>query len=162
MFGQQIPRLITKAEEIRGLSPTEAHHAYPVQLRAVVTFFDPQFGYLFVHDSSGSVYVDATHMPGLSLRAGEMVNIDGLTGAGLFAPIVERPKIHVLGEGPLPEPSQSSFDRLLTGEEDGQWVSIQGIVRSATYVSGYSTPSARSFFAEYPSHWQSFAVFSHG
>ena len=39
----------------------------------------------------------------------------------------------------MPEPSHSSFDRLLTGEEDGQWVSIQGIVRSATYVSGYST-----------------------
>jgi signal transduction histidine kinase/CheY-like chemotaxis protein len=137
--GEEFPRIITKAEEVRSLSPTEAHNAYRVQLRAMVTFFDPQFGYLFVHDSSGSVYVDATHIPGLTLRAGDLVNVDGVTGAGLFAPIVERPRMEVFGEGPLPEPSHRSFDRLLTGEEDGQWVALEGIVRSATYVSGYSS-----------------------
>ena len=132
-------QVITKAAEIRALSPVEAGRPYRVQLRAVVTFFDPQFGYLFVHDDSGSIYVDATHMPGLSLHAGDLVTVDGVTGAGLFAPIIDRPTVQVVGKAPLPEPSHDSFDRLLTGEEDGQWVSIVGIVRSATYVAGYST-----------------------
>ena len=130
---------ITTAKQIRLLSPTSARRAYPVELHGVVTYFEPQFGYLFISDYTAAIYVDATHLPGLSLHAGQTVEIQGVTGSGLFAPVVDRPHIRILGVGPLPHADSTYLDRLLTGFDDGQWVSIDGVVRAAAAAKGYST-----------------------
>ena len=131
---------IKTTREIRLLSPEEARRAYPVEVHGVVTYFDPQFGYLFIHDNSGAIYVDATHLvPGLSVQAGDVLEVQGVSGAGLFAPVLDRPHIKVVGNGPIPKAEDTNFDQLLSGFDDGRWVSLDGIVRSAVFAKGYST-----------------------
>jgi signal transduction histidine kinase/DNA-binding response OmpR family regulator len=137
-FGAQLPT-ITNAKEIRHLTQLEAQRGYPVLLRGIVTFFDPQFGYLFIHDGTAAQYVEATHQPRLFLHAGDLVEVNGVTSAGRFAPIVDRPRIRVVGVGKLPKVESTTLDRLLSGQDDGQWVSIDGIVRSVIYEKGHST-----------------------
>jgi signal transduction histidine kinase/CheY-like chemotaxis protein len=132
-------RTITLANDIRRMPIAEASRRHPVELRGVVTFFDPITGYLFIQDSSAAIYVDATHLPGLSVNAGDLLEVQGVTGAGLFAPIVDQPKVHKVAMRGLPGPKDVGLDRLLTGIEDGQWVVVDGIVRSAVYAKGHST-----------------------
>ena len=132
----QAPAPFTIISEIRSLSSAQAALALPVHLRCVVTYFDAR-GYLFVHDSSGAIYVDA-HRLKLSVHAGDVVDVQGVTAPGEFAPMVDCPQVRIVGAGRLPEPIHASFDRLFNGEEDAQWISIEGIVRSASYADGNS------------------------
>jgi signal transduction histidine kinase/DNA-binding response OmpR family regulator len=129
---------ITSADEVRKLSAEEARRGYSVRLRGVVTYTDP-LGYLLLHDNTASIYVESSHPPGPTVHAGDLVEVNGVTAAGNFAPIVDHPKVKVLGKGPLPPPQLTTLDRLLSGLDDGQWITIDGIVRSAVYRQGYST-----------------------
>lgn len=127
---------ITIISEIRNLSANRAALALPVHLRCVVTYFDSR-GYLFVHDASGAIYVDTRRLK-LALHSGDLVDVQGVTAPGEFAPMVDYPQVQIVGEDRLPEPIHASFDRLFNGEEDAQWISVEGIVRSATYADGNS------------------------
>ena len=40
--------------------------------------------------------------------------------------------MRVLGHGPLPLPRAIGPEQLVAGEEDGQWISVEGVVRSMT------------------------------
>jgi signal transduction histidine kinase/DNA-binding response OmpR family regulator len=128
--------VITRAIDALHLPAEEAARRYPVHLRAVVTFFDPFWGTLFVHDSSGGVFVKAGERSRLPLHAGQLIEVEGVSGFGDFAAIVAEPKIRIVGEGRLPPAPRVGLDRLSTGVEDGQWVEVEGIVQSAAETGG--------------------------
>jgi diguanylate cyclase (GGDEF)-like protein len=124
------------AHEVHGLSTEESRRAYPVHLRAVVTYFDPVTGYgaasMFVHDASGGVYVSLREGIIEKLPPGTLLDVIGVSGPGGYAPIVDRAEVKVIGHAPLPSnPHRVTLDRLHTGEEDCQWVEIEGVVRAA-------------------------------
>jgi len=113
-----------------------------VHLRAVVTYYDPNLesGYaaLFVHDSTGSVYVKFLASSFGSLPAGSLVDVRGVSSAGTFAPLVAQPQISVIGHSPLPKNAvRMNFHRLMTGAEDGQWVEADGVIHSV-FVYGHT------------------------
>jgi diguanylate cyclase (GGDEF)-like protein len=57
--------------------------------------------------------------------------VTGVTGPGDFAPIVDHGAVRRIGESRLPPTApRVSLTRLLTGADDGQWVEIEGVVRS--------------------------------
>jgi signal transduction histidine kinase len=62
---------------------------------------------------------------------GELLEIEGLTDPGSFAPCVLARKTTRLGEGTLPQPVRPTWDQLINGSLDTQYVEIQGIVTSA-------------------------------
>jgi len=143
MCGQQSPSpakphsfpVLTRISDIRGLSEEEAELGHSVRIQGVVTFYGkssslPGRVVLFVQDSTGGIYV---HPPalGLGLTAGELVEIKGVSGHGLFANQIEKPEVQVLGPVPLPEPRRPRWEELSLGREDSQWVEIAGIVHSA-------------------------------
>jgi diguanylate cyclase (GGDEF)-like protein len=135
-------RTITTTHEVHGLSSKEAARAYPVHLRAVVTYFDPKVGTnrtgLFVHDSTGSIFVWLDRGIFDSLPAGSLVDLRGVSGAGEFAPIVAQPQIKVIGFEGLPaNPPRPTLTQLLTGVEDGQWVEVEGVVHSIAEDEGH-------------------------
>jgi signal transduction histidine kinase/CheY-like chemotaxis protein len=104
-----------------------------VHLRAVcVVCFEGWHGF-FVHDGTTGVYVETKGQVLLTaaMHPGLLLDIEGVTGPGEFAPIVDQGTIRVLGEGAVPLPRQVSLDRLATGLEDGQWIALVGTVRSA-------------------------------
>ena len=129
------------AHQVHSLSPEEAGRQYPVHLRAVVTYYDPRIdprhGAMFVHDSSGSIFVAVPYRPVLPLRAGTLVDVTGVSGAGDYAPIVQRPQVRVVGQSHVPpEAPAVTMMQLLTAPEDGQWVEVEGLVHAVRMTAG--------------------------
>jgi signal transduction histidine kinase/CheY-like chemotaxis protein len=126
--------LLTTARKAHDLPIPEAARGYPVLLHAVVTYYDPYIDprrpALFVSDETGGVFVRVVTIPKTFLPPGSLLEIKGVTEAGDFAPIV-RAQVRVIGHAPLPAFAPAvSMTRLLTGSEDGQWVQVEGVVRS--------------------------------
>lgn len=107
--------VLTRAEQIRELSSTEANRGYPVRLRGVVTFID-DFA-LFVQDSSAGIAVIASGLAH-DVRAGELIELEGTTECPDFAPQINKARVRVAGVGQLPLPKRVSFQRLASTEED--------------------------------------------
>jgi len=132
------PRVFTTARAAHDLSLAEAGRHAPVHLRATVTYYDPfidaRHVALFVCDSSGCIFIRADHKPESPLSAGDVIEIDGTTGTGDYAPVVDSHRIQVVGHGPLPEKAiPATVSRLISGALDGQWVEIEGIVHAVHF-----------------------------
>jgi hypothetical protein len=65
------------------------------------------------------------------VSAGSELEIEGTTGPGDFASIVDARSIRVVRAGTLPAARHVTLARLLTGLEDAQWVEVEGTVRTA-------------------------------
>ena len=128
--------VIATTRDVHDLPLAQAAHGYPVLLRAVVTYYDPnayvKHGALFVCDRSGCLFVYVPVPPVLPLRAGDTVAITGVTGSGKFAPIVQASQVRIVGHSSLPaNPRRVSLTQMLTGALDCQWVELEGRVRFA-------------------------------
>lgn len=124
-------RALLTADRVHGLTYAESLGEYPVHLLGEqVLYYDQKLGLLFIHDSSGGVYVDMREQAALPLHPGDIIDVDGVSSPGGYAPIVGRPRIRLMGSRPLPLPRRSSLDHLLTGVEDCRWVEVEGVVRS--------------------------------
>jgi len=119
--------VLTKAAQVRKLTPEESRRGYPVELRGVITVNLSAWGVTFFHDDTGGVYIENRQS---APRPGDLVEVHGFTAPGDFAPIVDNAKIRVIGRAPLPPPHHFPLDTLLTGGQDSQWVEVRGIVRS--------------------------------
>jgi signal transduction histidine kinase len=117
------------AASVRGLTIEQAQQHMPVKLRGVVTFFDENLYSRFIQDETAGIYLrEFTNTSGI--KAGQLVEVEGVASPGEYAPIVEPRRITVLGEAPLPTPKTADYERLASGTEDSQFVEIAGIVRS--------------------------------
>jgi len=128
-------RTLTTAKEAHDISAAEAVRQYPVHLRGVVTYWDPYFDprqmIVFVHDATGSIFLGLHEVP-KGMAAGALVDVTGVTGMGDFAPLLAKPHVTVIGKGAIPAKApEASLTHLMTGEEDGQWVQVEGVVQSA-------------------------------
>ena len=126
---------ITTARAAHQLTIAEAKRAYPVLLHATVTYYDahidPRKAILFVADSTGSVFIALSHPTKVPLKAGQLVEVTGVSAAGDFAPIVDHGEARLIGESHLPASAPFvNMARLLTGADDGQWVEVEGVIRS--------------------------------
>jgi signal transduction histidine kinase len=128
--------LISGVRDLRMLKNADARRGYPIHLMGVVTCCGPGRA-LFIDDGSAGTYIESRrHFQ--TTRPGDRVEVTGIS-AGDFVPIVDHPRVRTLGHGPLPLPRALGPEQLVAGEEDGQWVSVEGIVRSVT---------ERRYFAE--------------
>jgi signal transduction histidine kinase len=59
-----------------------------------------------------------------------VVEIEGVSSPGEFAPIVVPAQIRVVGTAALPAPARVTYEQLASGKEDSQFVEITGVVRS--------------------------------
>jgi diguanylate cyclase (GGDEF)-like protein len=127
------PSTLTTAHAAHSLTSEEAARALPVHLRGVITYFDPDFGTgfaaIFIHDSTGSIYLGPASKQVEQLFVGALVDVRGVSAPGGFGPIVKNPQIRFLGRAPLPpHPPRVSLAILKTGAYDAQWVEIEGSV----------------------------------
>jgi len=130
----QLPTLTT-ALAAHSLRSDEARRAYPVHLRAVVTYYDPNLGNgyaaTFVTDATGSIWVNLPADKISSLPAGTLVDLTGVTDNGLFAPYVASPHLLVIGHSKFPEKAiRVNHSSLFSGICDGQWIEVEGTVHS--------------------------------
>lgn len=117
------------AEQVRQLSVEQAALNQPVRLQGVVTFFDEVIFSRFIQDATAGIYLrESTNTP--PLQPGQIVEVEGVTDAGEYAPRVVPHRVSILGAGDLPEAKPVTFDQLARGQEDSQFVEISGIVRA--------------------------------
>jgi signal transduction histidine kinase len=121
---------LTHADQIRALSPEQASQGYPVLIRGVVTMDAPAPDF-FVQDATAGIYVEGSVSHRYPHLLSQLVEIEGVTGPGKFAPVIRERKFRVLGQAVLPKPQLFPFSELANGQQDSQWAEVRGIVRSA-------------------------------
>lgn len=131
--------LLTTTHAARRLSVGEALKRYPIRLQAVVTFYDPtadpRSTQLFVSDPTGCIFVGLSKLPAVAPRAGELVEVTGVSGPGDFAPVIDHATLRAVRDLRLPSKAHRvDMADLLTGEQDSQWVEVQGVVRAVHIV----------------------------
>lgn len=126
--GKPLPTL-THANQIRSLSPDEASRGYPVLVRGVITMDAPAPDF-FVQDGTAGIYVEGSVAPKFPHVLSQLVEIEGITGPGKFAPVIRETRLRVLGQGVLPKARLFALSELANGQQDSQWAEVRGIVRS--------------------------------
>lgn len=131
--GAEMLPVLTNAIAINQMKREEAVRGYPVRIQGVVVCVVPNRPAFIVQDATRAVYVvvDSAIIPELP-QIGSYLEVTGKTDKGSFAPIVRAQQINMLGLGNLPEPTQPSWDQLMNGSLDDQWVELTGIIVTMT------------------------------
>ncbi len=132
---------LTTVDEVLRLKPEEAQRGYPVNIRGVITCVIQEHNAFIVQDATHAVFVinasPATALP----QRGELLEVEGKSDKGSFAPLVRMSRLRNLGAGTLPEPVQPTWDQLMNGSLDDQLVEIRGVVEeSVPHPAGYPQP----------------------
>ena len=123
--------VIQSVTELRRMTPEDAARGHPVKFRSTVTYHQPAAALLFVHDRSEGVYVYQEKGDQIRVPEGTLVEVDGYSDPGMFAPCVWANHVTFLRPGRLPEPRRVGLSDLVGGREDSQWVEVEGVVRGA-------------------------------
>ncbi len=129
-FDRPLP-LLTHADQVRRLTAEQAASGYRVRVRGVVTDDVPSPDF-FVQDSGAGVYVEGARPTTFAHHFGDLIEVEGITGPGKFAPVIRETNSRVLGRGVLPQSRVYSFSELADGQLDSQWVRVRGIVRAVS------------------------------
>jgi signal transduction histidine kinase len=142
---------LTTIKSIRAMSQDEAARGYPVRVRAIVTHFDEQWDTgLIVHDGEFGQYVNTPAHPERvgewkNLQRGDVIEIEGRTVRGGFAPNIEPARIRKVARAPLPAPKTIPFTSMLTGRHDCDYIEVNGVIQRAWFASD---PTNRTLFAD--------------
>jgi signal transduction histidine kinase len=128
--------VLTQIRQVRELSGDEGRKQYPVQVRAVVTYFDPHHKTLFVQDESAGIWVARTFQE-TNFNAGDLLELSGASWAmSVFGCTIKPNSIRVVGKVPLPTPKAVTYETMASGREEGQRSQVQGVVRKMAYEFG--------------------------
>lgn len=121
--------VLTTAEQVHRLTRKEAAGDQHVLIRGVITCALPGFEAAVVQDATSGIYIDRWN-PSLGgpPQVGELVEVEGVTDPGQFAPRIHAGRITRIGTRELPPPVHPYWDQLINGSLDTQFVEIEGIV----------------------------------
>ena len=88
----------------------------------------------FVQDETAGIYFysrDVITSP--VLHAGDIVEIEGHSNRGEYAPIVDVSSIKRIGPGVFPAAKPVDIEQLSSGQEDSQFLEIHGLVHAVRY-----------------------------
>jgi signal transduction histidine kinase len=121
--------VLTTVEQVKGLKREEAQRGYPVLVRGVVTCVRTDFRSVVLQDLTRGIYVNFSTLPDFPLpRVQEYWEIEGVSDPGGFAPIIRVRQATRLGDGRLPEPLHPTWDQIMNGSLDTQYVELQGVI----------------------------------
>ena len=129
VVSKALPTLV-HADQIRRLTPEQAGLSYPVRIRGVITMDAPAPDF-FLQDATAGIYVEGNTTLKYPHLIGQLVEVEGVTGPGKFAPVIREARLRAFGKASLPQARLFAFSQLANGEEDSQWAKVRGIVRSA-------------------------------
>jgi len=137
---------IIPVAEVRALTREQAAEGRPVMLRGVVTHSGPikntmsLSGGFCLQDDSGGIWVNVkpvavsekTDTEWIGLREpkpGMLVELQGVTSPGHYAPTISATRVRYLGNAELPKARAASLPELLVGFGNGQRVELRGVVQ---------------------------------
>ena len=118
--------------QVRALSPTEADKRYPIHVKAVVTYFDPNSQDIFLADDTGGIWSHWVRTQP-KLQAGDFLDVTGVTSFS-FAPDLSDAHWTKLGHSPMPAARPVTFEEMASVSVDSRWVEVEGKIRQANYV----------------------------
>ena len=141
--------VLTNVVQVKRLSSQEAERHHPVRLRGVVTYFewnpDWQLYTANLQDETGGI----SFSPGrtvadvLKLKPGQLIEIEGISAQGQFAPEVRGTakfgsavRAKVIGAGPELEPQALTPEQMANPFNQDEWVEVKGVVRRVTSRAG--------------------------
>ena len=147
-WGADEPRVLTEIAQVRALSRKEAEQSLPVRISGVITWHSLNAdGSFVVADGSQGIAVDlfvavkrglvkGTDLPQTECNPGAVVEIEGISDSGGYAPVVLPLKIRRVGTAALPEARHAPLNRLLSGSEDALRVAVTGVVQGVAQGEG--------------------------
>jgi signal transduction histidine kinase len=121
--------VLTSAGQVRRLKPEQAKAGIPARIKGVV--IAATWDSLVLQDASGGVFI---HWNSDSLanrpRVGEFWEVEGKTDPGDFSPVIFATKAKFLRNVPMPEPIRPTWDQLMNGSLDAEYVELRGVVTS--------------------------------
>jgi signal transduction histidine kinase len=123
--------VLTNAAQIRQLSAAQAAQHFSAYLRGVViTEAGPAEHAAVIWDGTAGIYLLSASNHFSNVHRGDLLEVTGVTDPGEFAPILKLTTLKKMGHGSLPQARRVTYDELLGGGLDAQWVEISGVVRS--------------------------------
>lgn len=123
--------LLTTAAEVHRLKREEAERSYPVKIRGVVTSTLPEHEAFTIQDTTRGIYViDTSGSRSDMPRIGDYLEVEGVSDPGQFAPVVDASRVRIVGQGSIPEPIRPTWQQLINGSLDAQYVELQAILTS--------------------------------
>jgi len=118
--------------QIQSLSKEEATRHLPVRIEGVVTCLAPSvYRFMSVQDETRGIFVRLPPFIESAPVVGQFCEVVGYTDAGDFAPDVVAERVNILGEGQMPTSARPTWNELINGSMDAQWVELQGLVTAA-------------------------------
>ena len=108
----------------------------PLRIEAIVTYWDPQWKFLFVQDDTGAAMVNSTDQR-LGIEIGQRVLLEGLLTAGSSTNLTRRmPEVtlSLLGSGGMPPAAPVTTAELFSRKTDARFVEVTGIVRTTNQL----------------------------
>lgn len=124
---------------MRSLRRAQVDKGLPVHLTGLVTVPSTYKTSFFFMDGTAGISVDRAD-GGNAMQPGQRVIIDGYSAPGLFAPVVIARRLQVLGKQPLPIPREVNPEVLLGGHQDSQWITLRGLIRTASIQPVWGHP----------------------
>lgn len=122
--------VLTTVAQIRALPTGPKEPGHSVELHAILTYYEPMQGQIFIQDATGGIYVVPPAAPP-RLRPGSAVVVRGTTIPS-FSTNVKATQILFDGSTRYPNPVPVTWREILQRSNDCRYVSITGVVRSAT------------------------------
>jgi signal transduction histidine kinase len=129
--GQGAPTIIYRtAASVLSLPYDVAAKGGFAKLKGTITLSTPVG--IVLQDYTGGIWVECCNKSKNPPVVGDVVTVVGTVGPGAYSPEIESPTVTLDGRGPLPRPRNVSFAQLSSGQEDAQYVAIEGIIRTVT------------------------------
>ncbi|HKO11900.1 MAG TPA: EAL domain-containing protein [Acidobacteriaceae bacterium] len=110
----------------------------PVNLHGQITFVDAEWRILFLRDATGSIFVQLPPKTS-SLRAGDLIDVVGVTAPGDVGSNIIDPKLRVAGTRPLSAPRNLSVPGIEAGLADSQYVVTEGVIRPGPFLWNHTS-----------------------
>ncbi|NYF80877.1 sensor histidine kinase [Granulicella arctica] len=136
-----IPVPLNTAASVLSLTSEQAKHGPTTQLQGVVTLRNGVG--LVIQDSTAGIWINFPQSGQFTL--GDEVEVHGKVGPGQYSPEIWATSAKKIGHRALPPPKHVSFRQLSSGDEDAQYVTVEGVVRSIQLPIN-TNPRARTWF----------------
>jgi len=120
---------------VRELDHERRGQSLPVKLEAVVTYYHPAWGVLFVHDGTDGICVGVSEdkRPSPPYQPGLRLKVEGSAGPGEFLPVVLPWTMQTDGSGTLPVYQPVNADQLFSPAMDARPVEVRAIVKGTWF-----------------------------
>jgi len=123
--------LLTHISEVRRLLKRNPQAHARVQTQGIITYIDPSLGEFYLQDGEDGMLVLGQMNAGLGPKLSEEGNYVKLQGVVQDNDLDATAFVQVLGKGGLPTPRHPSWDHMLSGDDDGRWVAVEGVITEA-------------------------------